>query len=287
MPNWIPEAAGRITVGLDEVGLGPLAGTVVVAGVAIPTGAVADVRDSKLVAEADRYRLADAIRARADWTAVSERNAESINARGLRQCWRECVLEVASAAAERFPGARILMDGQSDEGLLLRLPALSFEIGGDDHVYQVAAASLVAKAHRDRQMVAAHARWPQYGFDRNKGYPVPVHVAALTAHGPCPIHRAKPVRKILAGYVGPTITPEQEVADFSPAEARGYVEEARRLDDHLDDWGRQFVADMARKLDLGVDLTPRQKFFLQAVAGRAGKRRAKAGAHRARSGRAR
>jgi len=281
MPNWIADAPGRVTVGIDEVGLGPLAGAVVAAGAALLTGAVAGVRDSKLVAEADRYRLADEIRAKADWTAVSERNAESINARGVKQCWRECVLEVAEAAAIRFPGARILMDGQSDEWLLHRMPSLSFEIGGDDHVYQVAAASLVAKAHRDREMLAAHRQWPEYGFDSHKGYPTPVHVAALMRLGPCPIHRTKPTRKVLHGYVGPTITPEQEVAEFSPAEAKGYVEAAARLDDHLDDWGRRFVADMARKLDLGLDLTPRQKFFLRAVANRAEKRDAK---RRARAG---
>lgn len=275
MPNWIAEAPGRITIGIDEVGLGPLAGSVVVAGAAIPTGAVEGVRDSKLVAEAERYRLADAIRAKADWTALSERNAESINARGVRQCWRECVLEVAEAAAAKFPGARILMDGQQDEWLVHKMPDLSFEIGGDDHVYQIAAASLVAKAHRDREMLAAHRQWPEYGFDSHKGYPTPVHVEALMRLGPCPIHRAKPTRTVLHGYVGPTITPEQEVAEFSPAEARGYAEAARRLDDHVDDWGRRFVADMARKLDLGVDLTPRQKFFLRAVADRAGKRAAK------------
>src|SRR5699024_2338423 len=70
-------------------------------------------------------------------------------------------------------------------------------IGGDRIDRAISAASILAKVHRDELMLAVHARWPQYGFDRHKGYPTAAHLAALEQHGPCPIHRTsfRPVRQ--------------------------------------------------------------------------------------------
>ena len=69
-------------------------------------------------------------------------------------------------------------------------------VKGDATVAAISAASILAKVERDREMLSLHARYPDYGFDRHKGYPTPQHLAALEIHGPCPIHRRSfaPVR---------------------------------------------------------------------------------------------
>jgi ribonuclease HII len=72
-------------------------------------------------------------------------------------------------------------------------------VKGDSRVAAISAASILAKVDRDRQMLALHAEYPQYGFDRHKGYPTRVHMELLQAHGPCPFHRKSfgPVKKLL------------------------------------------------------------------------------------------
>jgi ribonuclease HII len=70
----------------------------------------------------------------------------------------------------------------------LRVPQTAL-VKGDSRSYSIAAASVLAKVTRDRVLVEAHRRWPEYGFDVHKGYPTPAHLAALERWGPCPIHR--------------------------------------------------------------------------------------------------
>jgi len=91
---------------------------------------------------------------------------------------------------------KVLVDGN-------RLPVLSMPaeaiVKGDSRVKAISAASILAKVQRDRLCIALHAQHPQYGFDGNKGYPTPAHLAALRAHGACPQHRRTfgPVREVL------------------------------------------------------------------------------------------
>ncbi len=87
----------------------------------------------------------------------------------------------------------VLVDGSIMPGVSAPGEAV---IGGDGRVACIAAASILAKVHRDRLMTAHHERWPVYGFDRNKGYGTAAHLRALAKHGPCPIHRRsfRPVR---------------------------------------------------------------------------------------------
>lgn len=269
--------APPVIVGIDEVGTGALAGLVVVAGCAIADGAVVGVRDSKMVAEANRYRLATEIRAKAEWTALAERNIESINERGIRACWRECIADVASAARARFPEAHIIIDGQADQQLVQsRLGKregwnLEFRVGADRMVYQVSAASLIAKTYRDRAMAALASAYPAYDFAKNKGYGSLQHRAALRQYGMCPLHREKFCRKILGRTDGiPHATdPSQEHLDLSPAQAQGLLERGEKVREHLDDWSLQFLSDLRGKLGLGSILTPRQNFFLRGVVHRA------------------
>ena len=87
-----------------------------------------------------------------------------------------------------------LVDGLRVKSLILPQTAL---VKGDGRSFSIAAASVLAKVTRDRLMLEADRQWPQFGFARHKGYPTPEHLAALVAHGPCPIHRRSfaPVRQ--------------------------------------------------------------------------------------------
>ena len=266
-------------IGLDEVGNGPLAGPVVVAAVLIETGAVDGVRDSKLVAEEKRYELGDLIRRNAAWTVIVARGADAINDRKMGTCWRECVVEAALAAHEKHPDADILMDGVPPEKtagqILDKAPFIKFTANGDDNVYQIAAASLVAKCYRDRLMIQYDQKWPVYGFKTHKGYGTAAHIKAIREYGMCPLHRVKAVnRALFVGVKGRrAMDPSEEVAHFSPAEARGYIERAQAAG-LRGDFEKKYIADMATRLDIQGDLSPRQKFFLKRISEKAVKGKA-------------
>lgn len=183
--------------GIDEAGRGPLAGPVVVAAVVFPPGRtpVNGLDDSKALTEKQREALYPRILEHAlAWNIVFVEAAE-IDRRNILQAtlhgMREALLGVAHAAdCARIDGNRL------PKGL--PCPAEAW-VGGDARDRSIMAASILAKVSRDRRMLDLHARYPQYGFDRHKGYPSPQHLAALRAHGPCPEHRRSfaPVRAVL------------------------------------------------------------------------------------------
>ena len=183
--------------GIDEAGRGPLAGPVVVAAVVFPSGRtpVNGLDDSKALTEKKREALYPRILEHAlAWNIVFVEAAE-IDRRNILQAtlhgMREALLGVAHAAdCARIDGNRLPKD--------LPCPAEAW-VGGDARDRSIMAASILAKVSRDRRMLDLHARYPQYGFDRHKGYPSPQHLAALRAHGPCPEHRRSfaPVRAVL------------------------------------------------------------------------------------------
>lgn len=265
----------RPIIGIDEVGLGPIVGPVTAAACLIDEGIVDGVRDSKMVAEALRFRLAFHIKTRARWTALAERNIETINTKGLATAHREIIVELATAARERFPDAEIIMDGKAIKKIATCVPFLKWVVGGDRSVYQIGAASLIAKAHRDQYMIALADSFPAFGWQKNKGYPTPEHISAVQKFGMTAHHRVNATKNALQADKrkgrGP-MTPEEQVADFSPAKAQEYIERALAQDATLDDWSRKFVNDMRLKLGMGAELTPRQKFFLKTEAHRAEKK---------------
>jgi ribonuclease HII len=181
-----------LIAGVDEAGRGPLAGPVVAAAVIFPAGfADSRVHDSKRLDARRREELVPVITAAAVSWAVAESSEAEIDAINILQATLRA-MERAVAALTTAPDY-VLVDGSIMPGVPVPGEAI---IGGDGRVACIAAASILAKVHRDRLMRAHHDRWPVYGFDRHKGYGTAAHLAALAKHGPCPIHRRsfKPVR---------------------------------------------------------------------------------------------
>jgi ribonuclease HII len=179
--------------GVDEAGRGPLAGPVVAAAVILdPARPVDGLADSKKLSAARREELAALIRANALAWCVAEASVAEIDALNILQAtllaMRRAVEGLGMAPTEA------LIDGN-------RCPALDMPahaiVGGDATVAEISAASILAKTVRDAGMRDLHARYPNYGFDRHKGYGTAVHLAALREHGPCPEHRMSfaPVRE--------------------------------------------------------------------------------------------
>lgn len=189
-------AAPGLIAGVDEVGRGPLAGPVVAAAVILDDlHPVKGLRDSKALTALARERLATEIRAKALCVSVAEASVEEIDRLNILQA----TLLAMQRAVERLrlPPTIVLVDGNRLP--LLRYPAQAI-VKGDATVASIAAASIVAKVHRDALLCELHDVHPAYGFAGHKGYPTPEHLAALRAHGPCVAHRRSfaPVRDCAA-----------------------------------------------------------------------------------------
>ncbi len=186
-------------LGVDEVGRGCLAGPVVAAAVALPADhGLVGIDDSKCVPKAARQRLAEQIRASAVALGVGEVDAGVIDEVNILQAsLRAMALAVEAACARGFRPELVLVDGNRSAPLAWPQRTV---IGGDRLSLNIAAASIVAKVHRDALMTAAHAHYPAYGFARHVGYATAGHLAALHAAGPCPLHRRSfaPVAAVLA-----------------------------------------------------------------------------------------
>jgi ribonuclease HII len=204
---------GRVA-GVDEVGRGPLAGPVVAAAVILPgpadpghrkvKKALAGIRDSKQLTEGARERYADLVREHAVAFGVGQRDVAAIDSLNILQAslaaMSDALDELTADGCTLAPDF-VLVDGN------MAIPNLGIEqlpiVDGDALCASIAAASVLAKVHRDKLMVELHATYDAYGFDRNKGYGTPAHLAALAAHGPCPEHRRsfKPVQEALSRHL--------------------------------------------------------------------------------------
>ncbi len=181
-----PEAGAAPVAGIDEAGRGPLAGPVVAAAVILdPARPIAGLNDSKKLSEAARERLAIEIRDKALAWAVAEASAVEIDRVNILQATFLAMRRAVETLAVAPAFAQI--DGNKvPPGLPCAGEAV---VKGDGKIAAIAAASILAKTHRDalmRELALAH---PEYGFERHMGYPTPAHFAALQAHGPCPAHR--------------------------------------------------------------------------------------------------
>lgn len=177
--------SGRL-IGVDEAGRGALAGPVVVAAVILdPRCPVKDVNDSKKLTPAKREILYRQILDTSLAWHVTEIGADFIDQYNILQATLEGMSR--SVAALAGSGDLCLIDGNA---LPRELPCSArCVIGGDGLQACIAAASIIAKVHRDRLMTSFDADYPQYGFARHKGYGTADHLHALQNHGPCPLHR--------------------------------------------------------------------------------------------------
>lgn len=193
------DCAPAIIAGVDEAGRGPLAGPVVSAAVVLHDDiALPGLRDSKALTPRQRARLAGDIRRRAQAFAVAMATPEEIDELNIL----EASLKAMARAVEKLKltPTHVRVDGNRLPRFdgLSRTVIAEAVVRGDASVPAISAASILAKVCRDGLMQRWHRRYPQYGFDRHKGYPTPRHLEALALHGPCPIHRRTfgPVRAV-------------------------------------------------------------------------------------------
>lgn len=185
-----------LIAGTDEAGRGPLVGPVVAAAVILdPDNLPEGINDSKKLSAAKREALFDEIQARCVNFAVAEASAEEIDRINILQA----SLLAMRRAVEKLSltPAHCLVDGNR---LPNALPCpVTAVIGGDAKSLSIAAASILAKVARDRMMADLAREYPQYGWEKNAGYPTAEHLAALAEHGITPHHRRSfaPVRNLL------------------------------------------------------------------------------------------
>lgn len=185
-----------LIAGVDEVGRGPLAGSVVAAAVILnPAKRIDGLLDSKLLTEAARERLDVEIRTHALSYCIAEASVEEIDTINI--------LHASMLAMQRaIEGLNIqpniaLIDGNRCPEIDCPSTAI---VKGDQRVQAISAASIIAKVSRDNAMMDLHEQYPEYGFDSHKGYPTAQHRQAILDHGVIDLHRRsfKPVKEALA-----------------------------------------------------------------------------------------
>ena len=189
-----------LVAGVDEAGRGPLAGPVVAVAVILDDRKpIAGLRDSKALTPKARDRLHDTVRADALCCSIGQASVVEIDQLNIL---RATLLAMRRAVEGlRLEPRCILVDGK-------QVPQVSMAarpvVRGDARVEAIAAASIVAKVHRDRLCAELHERHPGYGFGVHKGYPTAAHLEALQRLGPCEAHRRTfaPVRALLQASAG-------------------------------------------------------------------------------------
>jgi len=182
--------------GVDEVGIGPLAGPVVAAAVVFPSSleSVLPVADSKKLSAGRREDLNEQIGSTASGLAIGVVEVNELDAMGVHAAGLEAMRRAVQQLAEVD---YLLVDARTVPDVDVRQMAY---VKADSFVYSVAAASIVAKVHRDGLMKGFDGEYPGYGFGRHMGYGTAAHMEALDRLGPCPIHRRsfEPIRRRLA-----------------------------------------------------------------------------------------
>jgi ribonuclease HII len=181
--------------GVDEAGRGPLAGRVYAAAVILPRDwGGSETLDSKRMSERARDRWFKRICAESVAFAVAWAEVEEIDRLNILNATLLAMQRAVGAL--NVPPARCRIDGNRCPDLPVPSDAI---VGGDALLQEIGAASILAKVTRDRYMREAASRYPEYGFERHKGYATPDHLRALERFGACPIHRRSfaPVREVL------------------------------------------------------------------------------------------
>ena len=165
--------------GIDEAGRGPFAGPMTVAGVVLKNE-IKELDDSKKLSEKKREKLFDIIKENSIYHIVFT-SAKEIDELGLSLCLKNSIKEIM----QNIEAQQYLMDGNTSFGI----ENLDFLIKADASIQEVSAASILAKVSRDRYMCEIAKEYPQYSFEKHKGYGTAVHTDAIIKYGYCDIHR--------------------------------------------------------------------------------------------------
>lgn len=192
--NYYRKQGKRFICGVDEVGRGPLAGPVSVCACIMDLDKpVMGVRDSKKLTSKKRQELNVLIKQNCIDYFIVDIEEEIIDEINILNA-------VIKGVKEAVGGLQVKPDIVLIDALRVDLGIDTHSIiGGDDKSYSIAAASILAKVHRDKLMESLDEKYPLYGFCRNKGYGTPEHLRALGKVGPAPIHRRTFIKKILEG----------------------------------------------------------------------------------------
>ena len=178
--------------GVDEAGRGPLAGPVCAAAVILPAGLeIPGLNDSKKLSEKQREALFEPIKAAAKAYGIAFATVEEIENLNILNA---TFLAMNRAISQLSPQPELaLIDGNRNTGITLPSRCV---VKGDSRCADIAAASVLAKVSRDRYMLEMAEKYPEYGFDRHKGYGTKLHYEAIRQHGPCPIPRLSFLKKM-------------------------------------------------------------------------------------------
>ncbi len=189
-------AVPQVVAGVDEAGRGPLSGSVFAAAVILnPNKHIDGLRDSKKLTEKQRQYLASQIRRKALAWSVASSSVAEIEQLNILQATM-LAMKRACESLEIIPDI-FLIDGNKAPSQLPR-PALTV-IKGDLKFSTISAASILAKTARDQESMHMHNLYPEYGFNKHKGYATAEHLEMLNKYGPCPEHRKNfsPVKKLV------------------------------------------------------------------------------------------
>ncbi|MDY4487761.1 MAG: ribonuclease HII [Candidatus Limivicinus sp.] len=192
LENEIYAGGVKLLCGVDEAGRGPLAGPVCAAAVILPQNCeIQGLNDSKKLTEKKRGALFDVICASAVSYGIAFATVEEIEEYNILGA-TFMAMNRAIAMLDPVPELA-LIDGNRNTGI--EIPSRCV-IGGDGKCADIAAASVLAKVTRDRYMLQMAELYPQYGFEKHKGYGTKAHYEAIRAYGPSPIHRPSFLRKM-------------------------------------------------------------------------------------------
>jgi ribonuclease HII len=190
--NEIYDSGVSILCGVDEAGRGPLAGPVCAAACILPRGLVIDgLDDSKKLSDKKRRELFDVIKREAVSFGVAFASVEEIEEHNILRA-TFMAMNRAIAKLDVVPELAII-DGNRAAGI--EMPARCI-VKGDSKCADIAAASILAKVTRDEYMIAMAEKYPEYHFEKHKGYGTKLHYEALREYGPSPIHRMSFLKKV-------------------------------------------------------------------------------------------
>ncbi|MFV0497758.1 MAG: ribonuclease HII [Candidatus Fimivivens sp.] len=185
MESALHKSGLTLICGIDEAGRGPLVGPVCAAAVILPQGLVMeDLNDSKKLTEQTREALYDVIVKESVSWAVGLATPQEIDALNILQATYLAMRRAVDGLA--CAPDYVLVDGNGDPKLSI---ATETVVKGDSKAACIAAASVLAKVTRDRLLISLGAQYPQYGFEKHKGYPTKAHYEAIAKHGVIPEHR--------------------------------------------------------------------------------------------------